>query len=340
MTDRPSGDGVKENGAVRGEFGRIRDFFAPLTGGHPDTFGLLDDAALLSVPDGKELVVTMDTIVRHVHFLGKDSPEDIGAKLLRVNLSDLAAKGADPVAYSLSLALPSTVDDSWVEAFAGSLAREQDRFGIRLLGGDSVRTDGPEVLTITAYGSVPRGGMMLRSGAKPGDAIYVSGTIGDGALGLMAARGAFGAVPGVETLARRYRIPEPRLDLGRHVRSLVNGAMDISDGLVGDLAAMCVASGTGARLASGDLPLSDPAIEILAVDPDLMETVLTGGDDYELLLSVPAENIAAFNGAAERADTIVTKVGEMTGSSRPGEVQVLGPDGEQIELHHLKFTHG
>ena len=340
MTDQSSGKMKSGTGPKRGEFGRIRDFFAPLTGGHPDSFGLMDDAALLKAPDGCELVVTTDSIVRDIHFLAADDPADIAAKLLRVNLSDLAAKGAEPLAYSLAMALPSSVEDGWVEAFARQLGEEQDRFGIRLLGGDSVRTKGPEVLTVTAFGLVPAGGVLLRSGASDGDHVYVSGTIGDGALGLMAARGDFRGLPGIDHLIRRYRIPQPRLELGAMVRPLVGGAMDVSDGLVGDLAALASASNLGARLFSAKVPLSEPAAEILALEPDLMATVLTGGDDYELLLTVPAAATAEFEALSRQSGINVTHVGEMVGSLGAGQVEVLDADARLLPLERLKFSHG
>ncbi|RED53371.1 thiamine-phosphate kinase [Aestuariispira insulae] len=339
MTDKTSGGSHPEKCASLGEFGRIREFLAPLTLGHPDSLNLRDDAALLTVPEGDDLVVTTDTIVRHVHFLAKDGPGDIASKLMRVNLSDLAAKGAAPLGYSLSLALPVSVDDGWVRAFAERLAEEQATFGIRLIGGDSVRTEGPEVLTINAYGLIPKGQMMRRDGAKAGDLVYVTGTIGDGALGLMAARGDFIGLPGAAELVRRYQIPEPRLALGEGVRGLVNGAMDVSDGLVGDLAAMAGTSGLGAVLHSHLIPLSDPASELLAGDPDLMISVLTGGDDYELLLTVAAENKAAFERKAEATGIPVTAIGEITAAYTSGMVAVLDADGNRVNLDNLKYTH-
>src|SRR5690349_11979564 len=249
-----------------GEFERIRRFFAPLAA--PGALGLRDDAALIDGPDGQHYVLTADAIVEGVHFLSEDPPAQVAQKLLRVNLSDLAAKGAEPVGYLLVTALPRARDEAWLEAFAAGLAADQARFGIGLLGGDSTATDGPATLSVTALGRVASGRAVLRSGARAGDSIYVSGTLGDAALGLQALRG---ELPGIaaearDFLAGRYRLPQPRLALGQRLVGVAHAMMDISDGLVADLGHIVEASGVGAVIEAALLPLSPAARSVIAAD--------------------------------------------------------------------------
>ena len=184
-----------------GEFGRIARFFRPLAAQFPGALGLTDDAALISVPPGQELVLTTDAIVAGVHFLPTDAPGDIARKVLRVNLSDLAAKGARPLAYTLTLAVGRGIEDAWVEAFAAGLAEDQVQYGIMLAGGDSVSTAGPVWTSVTAFGLVDAGRMVTRSGAQAGDIVLVTGTIGDAALGLAVEQGAIRRL----SLVPRYR---------------------------------------------------------------------------------------------------------------------------------------
>ena len=321
--------------ASHGEFGRITQYFAPLAADYPGAFELRDDAAVLVPSDGAELVITTDTIVDGVHYVGDEAPGLIAAKLLRVNLSDLAAMGAEPRAYTLNMALPPTFDDSWVAAFAAGLAADQDRYGIVLIGGDCVATPGPATLTITGFGEVPVGGALRREGAKPGDVVFVSGTIGDAAIGLLAARDGL-AVPGVAALIDRYRSPRPRLALGRHLRGLVHAATDISDGLVADLNHIVAVSGVSARIDAVAVPLSTAARAALAADANLMATILTGGDDYELVFTAPrssAENLATL---ANEIDVPITAIGEI----QEGEgVAVFDATGNRIPLSRSGYAH-
>lgn len=327
------------DGQGKGEFGRIRDYFAPLTGGDEDSFDLTDDAALLNIPATEKLVVTTDMIVRGVHFLDNDQPEDIAAKALRVNLSDLAGKGARPVAYTLNLALPRDVSDDWVARFAQGLADDQDRFGIRLLGGDSVSTPGPITISVTAFGATPADCYPWRGGGHSEDILFVSGTIGDGALGLMAAKGAFGFGDEADFLATRYRRPEPRLALGQVLRGLVNASMDISDGLVGDIEALALASGCTAVLDAPSIPLSDAAASVIADQPHLMAAVMTGGDDYELLLAISPDKVADAMAAAAGVNIPLTKVGFLHDNGVAGDLAVLDQDGKRMSFSQQKYTH-
>jgi thiamine-monophosphate kinase len=272
-----------------GEFGRIRRFFAPLAG--PGGLDLCDDAALLDCAPGKQLVVTVDAIVAGVHYLPDDPPDLVARKLLRVNLSDLAAMGARPRHYLLTTALPAALDDDWVARFAEGLAYDQRHYGIDLIGGDSVATQGPAVLSLTAIGEVAAGAEIRRSGARPGDRVWVSGTIGDAFLGLAALRGGYPELAAEERTVAigRFQLPEPRVELGPRLAGIAHAMLDVSDGLVADLGHICEASGVGACVALADLPLSPAARQIAAGTPDLPLRLATAGDDYELLFTAPPE---------------------------------------------------
>lgn len=241
-----------------GEFARIARHFRPLAAGFPGALDLTDDAALVRLPPGMEQVVTTDAMVEGVHFLRDDPPEDIAAKLLRVNLSDLAAMGAEPAGYTLMTALPGWVSESWLERFAAALESDQRQYGIHLIGGDSVATPGPLLLSVTALGQLPAGTALMRSGAAPGDLVVVSGSIGDAALGLGIALKNLEIDDPVQRdyLLRRLRRPEPRLELGRSLRGLASAAVDISDGLIAVLGHIGETSGLSASLNSVCLPFS------------------------------------------------------------------------------------
>ncbi|MGH6988725.1 MAG: thiamine-phosphate kinase [Stellaceae bacterium] len=270
------------------EFQRIARYFAPLAG--PGALGLKDDIALIDGPVGTQYVLKTDAIVEGIHFFRADPPHQIAQKLLRVNLSDLAAKGAVPLGYLLVMALPPTRDEAWLEAFSAGLAEDQRRYHLALLGGDSVRIDGPTTLSMTAIGQVDAGAAPLRSGARVGDTIYVSGTLGDAAIGLRVLKGGLAGLTANHRrhLTGRYRLPEPRLELGRQLIGIASAAMDISDGLVADLGHLCDASGVAAEIEAARLPLSPAAREAVVTDPALILAALAGGDDYEILFAAPA----------------------------------------------------
>ncbi len=324
-----------------GEFGRIARYLRPLAAGFPGALDLRDDAALLEAPSGARLAVTTDTIVAGVHFLPDDGPADVAVKALRVNLSDLAAMGAAPWCYTLNLALPESVDDDWVGAFAESLAAEQERFAIRLAGGDSVGTPGPTTISVTAIGTVEadQGGGLRRDGARPGDDLWVSGTIGDGALGLMAARGRLTG-PGAEALALRYRRPEPRLALGARLGGLAHAALDVSDGLIADLEHMAEASGVALDVATASVPLSSEAADCVADDPDIFPDLLTGGDDYELAFAAPSDRRDAVEAAGTETSTRVTRIGTVaeTDAAAPG-VTARDADGAPVVFASRGYRH-
>ncbi|MGO4128223.1 thiamine-phosphate kinase [Inquilinus sp. YAF38] len=313
-----------------GEFERIDRYFRPLARAMPGALGLADDAALLDSGPGRDLVVTTDAMVETVHYLADEDPMRVAQKLLRSNLSDLAAKGAAPLAYTLTLALPAQPDDSWIDRFVEGLAADQALYGIGLLGGDSVRTPGTAVLSVTAFGTVPQGAMLRRSGAKPGDDLYVSGTLGDATLGL---RVILGRLPGLApdaaaALAQRHRVPDPRMALGRALVGLAHAAMDVSDGLPGDLPHLCDASGVAAEVELASLPLSDAARAAIALDPSLQDVAWGGGEDYELLFSAPISARTAIEAAAVAAGTAVTRIGRIAVGQG---VRLLDPLGRPVE---------
>ena len=297
------------------EFELIARYFAPMAG--PAGLGLLDDAALLRPGRGYEVVVTVDALVAGVHFFPDDPPASIGWKALAVNLSDLAAKGAKPEGFVLTLALPRGWTEGWLADFATGLARLAGEAGCPLIGGDTVSTPGPLTISITAFGTVPAGRMVARSGAKPGDVVLVSGTIGDGALGLKVhgpdqpAWVSALQPQGRAFLADRYLHPRPRLALAEALQRHASAAMDVSDGLVGDLAKLLKASAVGAEIDLDAVPLSDPARAAVMADPALAELAWTGGDDYEILCTASEREYFALVAAATEAGTPLTPIGRI-----------------------------
>nr|WP_295833879.1 thiamine-phosphate kinase [uncultured Azospirillum sp.] len=323
-----------------GEFGRIARFFKPLAAGFPGARGLRDDAAVFGVPEGRELVVTTDAMVAGVHFFPDDAPADIAAKLMRSNLSDLAAMGAEPLAYTLVTALPRGLDESWLEAFAAGLGEDQRQFGIALAGGDSVSTSGPITLSVTAFGLVPTGRALPRWGGQPGDRVFVTGSIGDAALGLEIAYGRLD-VPDEETrahLLRRMRRPDPRMSVGPRLIGLASGAMDVSDGLVADLGHLCEESGCAALLRADAVPLSDAARGAIDGDPVRLALAITGGDDYELLFTAPPAARDALAALAAECGVAITEIGELRPGT-PGEVTVMDVFGAPLPLTRRGWDH-
>jgi thiamine-monophosphate kinase len=320
-----------------GEDDLIARYFAPLAG--PAGLGLRDDAALMRPPPGEDLVLTADALVAGVHFFADDAPGGVARKALRVNLSDLAAKGARPLGFLLTLALPRDWREAWLEAFADGLGADASAYACPLIGGDTVATPGPLTLSVTAIGSVPQGRMARRTGVKPGDRLYVTGTIGDAAIGLRVRQGRGPDIPQADKafLLERYLTPEPRLKLIGAMTAHANGGMDVSDGFVGDLTKMLAASGVSARLPIFRLPLSQAARAAIAADPGLFEVAATGGDDYELLVSATPESAPAFEAAAAAAGVPLTFVGEAVEGRRPPSF--IGPDGNPFVFARGAYSH-
>jgi thiamine-monophosphate kinase len=320
-----------------GEDDLIARFFAPLAG--PEGLGLLDDAAVLTPPADADLVITKDAIVAGVHFFADDPPAAVARKALRVNLSDLAAKGAEPLGFLLALALPGDWTIAWLAAFAQGLGEDAAAYRCPLFGGDTVKTPGPLMASITALGRVERGRLVARTGVKPGDMLYVSGAIGDAALGLRARRGLLPSLAAEhrDFLVDRYLLPRPRLALGRALARFANGGMDVSDGLVGDLTKMVRVSGVSARVELARLPLSAAAAAAIAIDPALFEIAATGGDDYEILASVAPSNAAAFEAGAAEAGVAITRIGQALAGADPP--RFFGRDGAEVAFGRGAYSH-
>jgi thiamine-monophosphate kinase len=325
MTNRPSEDDL------------IARFFAPLAG--PEGLGLRDDAALLTPLPGSDLVLTKDALVAGVHFFADDPPGAIARKALRVNLSDLAAKGAEPVGFLLALALPGDWTADWLAAFATGLGEDAAAYRCPLFGGDTVKTPGPLMVSVTALGRVDSGRMVARAGVRPGDLIYVSGTIGDAALGLRLRLGKGPSLADAHQtfLLDRYLLPQPRQKLVPALRRFATGGMDVSDGLIGDLTKMLRVSGVSGEFHLASLPLSDAARAAAAADPALFEIATTGGDDYEILASVSPHKAVAFETAAAEAGVSVTRIGQaLVGAESP---RFLGRDGAAVSFERGAFSH-
>lgn len=322
-----------------GEFEIIASFFASLAAGASGAYGLKDDAALYRPSRGFETVLTVDAMVEGIHFLPDDPPESIARKLLRVNLSDLAAKGAVPRGYLLVTAWPEGISLDWIKRFTAGLESDQRRFGVNLWGGDTVKTPGPLTLSLTAIGEVAQGQMIRRGGAQSGDGIYVTGMIGDAGLGLMLLRGELGGLSPEDTdyLSRRYREPDPRTVIGPKLCGIASAAVDISDGLMADLGHVCEVSGVGARLETGLLPLSTAARAAIALEGGLAETVAGSGDDYEILFTAPAEKEEAIAAAAAETGVPVTRIGSIV-EAREG-LSAVDASGRRIPLKQLGYRH-
>lgn len=325
------------------EFELIARHFAPLARAFPGAYGLRDDAAVIGPAPGNELVVKTDTIVASVDFPPETAPDLIARKALRVNLSDLAAKGALPRAYLLDLVLPANVDEKWLAGFADGLKHDQAEYGIHLIGGDLSSTPGPVTIAVCALGEAPIGGIVRRGGARPDDIIFVTGTIGDAALGLDALQGAFAGLDDDSRrfLLDRYRLPQPRIALGSGLIGLATAAIDVSDGLIADLRHVCEVSGVDAIVEARSVPLSPAARKVIAADPQRFATALTGGDDYEVLFTAPPEAAGRISELARSAVTPVTPIGRIVHSlrSEANRVLVLDDAGRAMPFTAEGWTH-
>ncbi len=319
-----------------GEFERIRRFFAPLAG--PGGLGLVDDAALVDCAPGQRLVLTADAIVAGVHYFPEDPPDLVARKLLRVNLSDLAAMGARPLHYVLTTALPTELGPEWLAGFAKGLAEDQRRYGIDLLGGDSVGTRGPAVLSLTAIGEVAAGREVRRSGAEPGDVVWVSGSIGDAFLGLGVLRGAHPDLSRQhrEYLVGRFRLPEPRTELGPRLCGTAHAMIDVSDGLVADLGHICETSGTAAVIEMSRLPLSPAARSVVERSCGTLPRLAAAGDDYELLFAAPAGATEAILAFSSLLQIPVTRIGWIEAGTG---VRLVDDDGRAIPVDLAGYRH-
>jgi thiamine-monophosphate kinase len=320
----------------------IARYFGPLIK-HPGALDLTDDAAVITPPPGFDLVLTTDGVISGVHFFPDDPPASVAKKALRANLSDLAAKGAAPLGFLLAIALPRDLDDAWLAAFAQGLGEDAEHYGCALLGGDTDRTPGLVSVSITALGLVPQGTMVRRSGAKAGDVVVVTGTIGDAALGLRLRRDPSVAqrwdlnTTLTEYLLDRYLLPQPRHVMAESLRRCASAAMDVSDGLVGDLAKLCRASRGTVDIMQASIPLSDAARKALVAEPALIETICSGGDDYEIIASVPPDKLEPLMAAARSASIPLTVLGCV--SAGTGEVRLLDAQSRPLAFAQPSFSH-
>lgn len=320
-----------------GEFDLIERYLVPLAAAAPGAFRLSDDAAIVPVPPGEDLVVTTDAMIEDVHFLAKDGAERIARKLLRVNLSDLAAKGARPIGYQLILGLPGQPDEAWLAKFCDGLRREQEAFGFPLYGGDTVRSPAGITLGVTAFGSLPTGSMLRRAGAQAGDDLYVTGSIGDAALGLETKLNhRLFSSAAMLFFDARLHVPTPRVAFGQALRGLAHAAMDISDGLVQDTGHIAAASGLRAVISADAVPLSLATRQAVQDDPDLLAAVLTGGDDYELLFSAPPARANAVASLSRSLGLAATRIGTLV----VGEgVVIQDHAGQPLKFERGGFQH-
>jgi thiamine-monophosphate kinase len=320
---------------------RLIELFRPIAT-NPGALALLDDAAVVAPPPGSDVVLKTDAIVAGVHFFYDDPADAVAKKALRVNLSDLAAKGAELLGFLLTLVLPADTDEKWIADFARGLKEDAEKFGCPLYGGDTDCTPGPITISIAAFGHVPRGKMVRRAGAKPGDLMVVTGTIGDAALGLMLRRepnnAAFARLdPAARShLADRYLLPRPRNAIAVAIREHASASIDVSDGLAGDLTKLAAVSGVAASLDAKLVPLSGGARAALEADPKLIEQILSGGDDYEIAATVPENRLGALQAAASTAGIGLTTIGRI----EQGEgIVIKGLDGKPITLRRGSFSH-
>lgn len=318
-----------------GEFELIARLFAPLARKASGAFELNDDAAILSLPPGHDLVLKTDAIVEGVHFRRDDPADAVGRKALRVNLSDLAAKGAMPVGYLMTLMLPQWPDMAWLRTFVDGLRADQDEFGLSLMGGDTTATPGPLAISISAFGYVPAGGMIRRAGAQSGDLVFVSGTVGDAGAGLAVLTGEAEPMK-FDHLVARYRIPQPRMALGAALRGLASASLDVSDGLIADIGHIADVSNVRIEIEASKIPLSASLRSYWGDGADAVCRAATCGDDYEIAFTAPASRRQDVAEAAGRTGVQVAEIGRV--QSGKG-VALLDAGGKEIAVPHKGFTH-
>lgn len=325
MADRPD------------EFRLIAELFAPLSTGFAGACGLTDDCAYIGGFAGRDLVVTTDAVVEGVHFKPDTAPGRVAQKALRVNLSDLAAKGAAPFAALLTIALPQAISVEWIQSFVKALKADLEGFGLSLIGGDTVSTPGPLMVSITLFGwGRGTGTSPLRSGAKVGDVIWVSGFIGDAALGLNADQWSHVSPLDRAYLQDRYEVPIPKVALGGMAAPLAHAAMDVSDGLVQDIGHIARASGVGVEIDADRIPLSAAARSVMALHGLPLSALIAGGDDYEILMTAPPESTAQLIEAARTLSVEFTPIGRIVAGAG---VHIIGPDGHDVAVGQGGWRH-
>ncbi|MGB0719101.1 MAG: thiamine-phosphate kinase [Bdellovibrionales bacterium] len=317
------------------EFELVQTYFKPLTMDRAEAGGLVDDAAILNIPEGFDLVVSSDTLNAGVHFMKSFTPAQIAHKCLRVNLSDMAAMGAEPYCYQLNLAFSDKPDAAWARDFAGALMADQREFGVFCSGGDTTVTDGPLLVSMTMTGLVPTGRAVKRGGAKPGDMLVVSGAIGQAVIGLKIMLGVLEVDAPEDFIAASCK-PSPRTPISGVVAKYAHAAIDISDGFLSDVGHICAASGVGACIEAEAIPFTPATQKLLNSGQVDLETLLSGGDDYELALAVPPDAVDVFIAAAAQCGVQTRVVGVFeTG----GGVRVLDANGQEMAFQNTGWTH-
>jgi thiamine-monophosphate kinase len=319
----------------------IATYFRPIAT-HPGAFDLTDDAAAIAPPPGCDLVLKTDGVISGVHFFPEDPADAVARKALRINLSDLAAKGAAPLGFLLSIGLPTGLPPDWLKSFARGLREDAEHYRCPLLGGDTDRSPGAITVYVAAFGTVPHGTMVRRKGARPGDLVVATGTIGDAALGLVlrhdAAAAARWKLDGAmrDHLLGRYLLPQPRNALAEALRCHASAAIDVSDGLVGDVAKLCRVSGVAADIAVDNVPLSPAARRAVAAEPALIETILTGGDDFEVIAAITPDKFEALRRGAAAANVMVTQIGTVAAGQG---AHFRGLDGRRLAFRRTSYSH-
>ncbi len=308
-----------------------------------ESLNLSDDTALLNTDPSQDIIISKDMSIGGHHFFEDDDPSDIAYKALAINLSDIAAKGAKPFGFMLGIAFPKAPDEIWARKFTKSLKEVMDQFDLTLLGGDTTGTKGPVVISITIFGKIEKGRMVKRSGATIGDKIFVSGTLGDAALGfgLRSASNEANTWPLEKEeknyLLQRYLRPTPRSNLSNIIKNHASSSMDLSDGLISDLGKLCAASNSGALIKFDELPFSKPAKKVFQGNQELKKHCLGWGDDYEILATIPTNNYESFIKALEEIKTPMTYVGEV--KSRENGIIYKNNNGEELALKGQNFRH-
>ena len=318
------------------EFSIIKKYFAPFAS--KGAFEFRDDAAEITPREGTSFVITQDAIAEGVHFFPDDPPASIAKKALRVNLSDLAAKAATPKYISLALGLGKTWNEEWIADFAKGLNDDCETYDIELTGGDTFSTGAGFVISITAIGEVPTGNYVSRLNARTRDALFVTGFVGDAALGLLAHEKKLSGLGDDDNsyLIDRYLLPQPRLGVAGIIMKFATASMDISDGLIGDLEKLCQASNIGAELQIQNIPLSRAAMNAITLESNLMETALTGGDDYEILFTVAEEKLVEFEDSIKGFEGQITRIGTINSGQ---DVKVFDSHGKLIEFEKKSYDH-
>lgn len=320
------------------EFSFIERYLSPLTFGKSEALSLQDDAAIIPCRPGYDTIITKDAIAEGTHFFKDDSPYDIARKLVRVNISDLAAKGATPYCCFLALILPNNSNEKWLQEFTSGLKNDLEEFGCFLAGGDTTAHNGGLVLTLTALGHVPTGKTILRKGAVSGDIIFTTGTIGDSYLGLEILKGNYKILSrqAKEYSQKRYFIPEPRINIGKELLNIATSAADISDGLLADLENICKASNVGAEITLSKIPFSSAALEAINIDNNFLIKAIAGGDDYELIFTAPAHMENKISEISQKTGIKITKIGKITAGYG---VKTIGDNNQSIVINNKGYRH-